>query len=290
MTTPPYYRSQSGYEIIQNLYTHTLTEWPIEPHSLYVETRSAKTHLLMVGDENNPALFYFHGWNGNAAGNHHELDLLRLSQKYCVYMPDTPGQTGRSDLVRMDTQGRAYADWVEDLFDQFNLAEVYLSGVSGGGYIVSKSAAYLAPRIKRALGIVPHGIPSAKRPPLKFFWAVGATAFMGKRGWQRFARKLAASDQPNHTNIKLMADFMVTMNQHFKPAWNPAPLPDEELESIDCPYQALFAKNDITMHSHKAIQRARNLIPQVDVQLLEDEGHILSPKGQQLVNDMLMAW
>lgn len=34
----------------------------------------------------------------------------------------------------------------------------------------------------------------------------------------------------------------------------------------------------------------RELIPNADVQMLADEGHILSPEAWQLINDILMAW
>ncbi len=120
---PDFYKSEAGYATIQRSYDQSLAAWPIAPESILVDTRIARTHILMVGDRDKPALFYFHGWNGNAGGNHTELDLQRLTEHYCVYLPDTPGQTGRSEAVRHDTRANAYADWAQDILDELRIEQ-----------------------------------------------------------------------------------------------------------------------------------------------------------------------
>lgn len=290
MTAPAYYRSQAGYALLQAHYDASLTEWPVTPESIMVETDLGQTHVLRVGEPTKPALMYFHGWNGNAAGTHSELDLPRLTDRFCVYIPDIPGHTGRSVAVRPDTKTRAFADWVRDMLNALAIDRVYLAGVSGGGYVACKASAHLADRVIQLLGIVPHGIPPAALPPLKF-WMVVIPSFMnGKRGIRHFVERMGSPIKRGQAQISIMTEYMLLMNKHFKPNYNPKPLTDDELQSITCPVQVIFGRHDITMKSDVAAARARKLIPNVHVQMLEAEGHLLTSDGLQRVNDLLYAW
>lgn len=290
MNEYPYHKSLQSYTIMQQYYDAALEGWAIPPQSVYLETIVGLTHMLKVGDDSKPALFYFHGWNGNASGNNGELDLERLIPHYCIYMPDTPGHTGRSEQVRPDTVGRAYADWVGELLDKLSIDRAYLAGISGGAYIMLKATAHLQERVIRSLGIVPYGIPPTRRPPLKFWRVVVPMMFMGQRGARLFARKLAAAQGDDADYITGFVDFMQVMNKHFKPSWNPAPLTDEELQAIDAPLDFIFAENDITMNTSVAVNRAKRFVPHAKVQILPQEGHILSPIGIRIANDILVSW
>lgn len=283
---PDFYKSKVGYEIVQRGYDEALASWSIAPQSVIVETRIAKTHILIAGERCKPALFYFHGWNGNAAGNHTELDLQRLTKDYCVYMPDTPGQLGRSEAVRHDTKTNAYADWAHDMLDELRIERATFSGVSGGGYLALKATAHLGNRVERLLGVVSHGIPPASRPPLRFWLVVIRAAMTGKRGWHYFAQQMGG---PNPVSEEFKATI-ISINQHYKPRGNPMPLHDDELRAIQCPATFLFAKHDITMNVQATVDRAQKLIPQADVRVLENQGHMLSVEGMRLVNDVLVKW
>lgn len=287
----PFYRSQKGFETLQKAYDDELMRWPMAPDSQWVKTRLGTTHVLSVGERQKPPLIYFHGWNGTAAGNHIELDLPRLTQFYCIYMPDTPGHPGRSAEVRPDTRGTVFADWAADMCDALGLERVFLAGVSGGGYLASKAAAHLGHRVRRALGIVPHGLPPSSYPPLRFFMlAIPGMVFGGSRLRYFVSRMGSPVYGDQNINMQGLQHAMALMMAHFKPATNPLPLTDDELRGIVCPFYALFGRYDITMKTEAAAERTRRLIPQAEVRILEDEGHIFSPAGWQQVNSLLCSW
>lgn len=275
---------------MQQVYDESLAKWPVAYESIYIDTTVGKTHVLVTGDRTKPALFYFHGWNGNASGNISELDVVRLSQFYCIYMPDIPGHTGRSAQVRPDTKGTAFVQWTRELYDHFNLPKVYLAGVSGGGYMVVKSASHLPERVIRALGVVPFGIPAGSRPPLRFYMIAIPNLMMGQWGVRRFVRRMGSPTKHTNAHIDEMQYYMQLATKHFKSAWNPAPLTDAELQAIQCPLDTLFGSDDIFMKTPTVAERARKLIPRVNVRILEDEGHIFSADGWRLVNDILCSW
>lgn len=285
-TNNPLYKSDQGYAIMQAAYDLSVAQWPVPPERRTVSTRLGETHVLIAGDPSKPPLVYFHGWNGNASGTHVELDVARLTERYCIYAPDIPGHTGRSVQVRPATRGRAYVEWVYDLFGALGIERAYLVGVSGGGYMTMKTCAHLGERVFSAYGVVPHGIPAAKQPPPRFFRIVLASLLRGKGGAAYLVKRMGSPHKENDFDPQ----FMMWINKYFKAAMNPAPLTDDELRMIQCPVQVTFGGLDITMNVNKTVDRAHRLIAGVEVEVLADEGHLLSPDAWQRINDAMMAW
>ncbi len=147
-----------------------------------------------------------------------------------------------------------------------------------------KGATHLGNRVQRVLGIVPHGIPPASHPPLRFWLVVIRAAMTGRRGWHFFAQQMGG---PNPVGDEFK-EMMVLINQNYKPRGNPMPLRDDELRAIQCPSTLLFAKHDITMNVQAAVERAQQLMPHADVRILDNQGHMLSGDGMRVVNDLLL--
>jgi len=141
------YRSDEAFERSMRTYDETLFHWQITPESLFVETRFGRTHILRVGESHNPPLIFFHGWSGNAAGTHTELDIVRLAEHFYLHFPDTIGQSGKSAPVRPPTDDASYGQWGADIIDALGFEQVYLSGISGGGYLSLKTASTVPEKI-----------------------------------------------------------------------------------------------------------------------------------------------
>lgn len=278
------YRSEAGFLQVMKAYDLELDRWEVQPESLSIQTRYGDTHVLRAGDPAKPALMFFHGWSGNASGTRTELDLVRLSQNFCIYSPDTIGQSGKSASSRPDTVGRPYGDWIVDLFDGLNINEVYVSGISGGGYLSLKAASYAPDKVKGVFAMSSAGLVSLSRPPIRFLF--NAIQMMMGLPWgaRNFAKMMLAPDFQDEAVIEEMAQGMKMMIGHMKPVAGPKALSDEELRRIQCPVKIVMGKYDMAVHPHKTIERAEQFIPNVQTHLIE-AGHIVTLEKR----DWLMA-
>ena len=210
------YRSPESYAEMMARYDAALEGWM--PESCYVDTRHGKTHILITGEEKLPALFYFHGWGGNATGVRYELDLEAATQHYRVFAPDTIGQFGRSAPTRPPVDGPAYGEWIADIFDALNIDQAIVSGISGGGFLSLKIAAYAPERVRKAFIMSAAGVRSLKRMPFK-----GLITFLPGMIWRSeasgrwMARRLLAPS-PDPDQVRDMTEFFMNIGCHCKPS------------------------------------------------------------------------
>ena len=278
------YRSEAGYLQQMKFYDLELDRWEVQPELLSVQTRYGDTHILRAGDPAKPALMFFHGWSGNASGTRTELDLLRLSQHFCIYSPDTIGQSGKSAPSRPDTANSPYGDWIVDVLDGLHINEVYVSGISGGGYLSLKAASYAPDKVKRVFAMSSAGLVSLSRPPFRFLLNAMQAMIGLPWGARNFVKLMLSPDFQDQKVIEEMAQGMKMMIGQMKPVAGPKALSDEELRWIQCPVKIVMGKYDMAIHPLKTIERAGQFIPNVQTHLIE-AGHIMTLEKR----DWLMA-
>lgn len=283
------YCSEAAYLRQMSNYEAEVKSWEVQPESFYVDTRYGKTHVLRAGDISKPALVFFHGWSGNAAGTRSELDLARLTKHFCIYSPDTIGQSGKSAPSRPETSASPYADWIVDVFEGLELTEAYISGISGGGYLSLKAASYLPDKVKSAFLMSSAGVVSLSRPPVKFL-AAAIPALLGFQWAARnFVKQMVSPFYQDEKSLNEMAIGMQLMISQMKPVSGPKALPDEELRRIQCPVCIVMGKYDNAIPPIKTIERAVRLIPNIKTQLI-DAGHIMTMEKRDWLMDELLRF
>ena len=77
-----------------------------------------------------PALLLFHGGFGDISS--FKYVIPKLSEKYRVILPDTPGH-GRSEFPNQPLSYQIMAEYYSEMIDQLKLDSVYVIGFSDGG-------------------------------------------------------------------------------------------------------------------------------------------------------------
>jgi pimeloyl-ACP methyl ester carboxylesterase len=183
---PSIYRSKVGYEKVMALNDTALRQGPVPYQTHMINTRHGKTHIITGGPENGQPIILFHGWGSFAAVIGAEFPFLFNS--FRVYM-HIIGQAGKSDPNRPPTKGSAYADWVADILNELNLQKTIVMGISGGGWITLKFAAYYSDRITKAIAL--------------------STAGLSQQNVSAILRGMVpAAIFPNSTTIRWLLDFI----------------------------------------------------------------------------------
>lgn len=283
------YRSKSAYDNAMQRYDDALTQWQLTPQSFYVDTRYGKTHVLRVGELSNPPYIFFHGWNGNAAGGNGELDIPRLAQYFCMYFPDTIGQSGKSAPTRPNTADSSFGDWIADIFTALEFERVYVGGISGGGYLSLKACAHNPDKVIKAFAMSSGGLVDLSRINWRFVLNAIPVLIGFEWGGRYFVRKMLSPDFDDESVIYHMGEEMRETLGALKPVNGPKALSDEELKNIQCPVSIIMGKYDTTVNPHETIERAERLMPNVRTQLI-DAGHLMTLEKRDWLMDELLAF
>lgn len=281
------YRSQSAYEQSMQSYDEAVSQWSIQPESLYVDTRFGSTHLLRIGDSSKPPFVFFHGWNGNSAGLNIELDIPRLARHFQLHFVDTIGQSGKSAPVRPDTKDSSYGDWAADVFESLDLKDIHLSGISGGGYLSLKACVQAPDRINRAFLMVPGGLVDLSRINLRFIISAIPSAVGFEWGGRFFVRRMLSPNFTDKGRIHEMGAGMQNVLSGLIPVLGPKALSNKELKQIQCPIYIVVGEHDIAVPPKKTIKRAQKRLANVTTKMI-DAGHMITiEKREWLMDEML---
>lgn len=271
---PTIYRSQASYATVMALYDTALLQGPVPYETCMVNTRHGQTHVVMGGPVNGPTVILFHGWNGNAAGIGADFPFLFTNFRVC--MPDIIGHAGRSAPHRPKPSGSTYADWASDVLDALNIQQTLVMGISGGGWMTLKFAAYYPHRVARAIAISTDGLSSTN------VWGILRgmlpAALLPNRTTTRWFMEFVTSPHtPKGRQTQGFADAMRILLKHFKTQGNPGLLPNEELLRITSPLLVLMGEYERIFKPRVAIERARKWIPGlVSAEMVSNAGHLMT--------------
>lgn len=132
------------------------------PHEiLKVPTRYGDTHVTASGPRNAPPIVLLSAMG--VTSRMWQPNVTALSCDYQVYALDTIGDQGRSALNNMDVypnNGKAYSDWLADVFNELGVERADVIGSSYGGWITMNHAIHAPERVKRIALLGPMGLPS----------------------------------------------------------------------------------------------------------------------------------
>jgi 2-hydroxy-6-oxonona-2,4-dienedioate hydrolase len=229
----------------------------IPTESVRLKTRLGETHALVGGPRNAPAIVCIHGAMASSA--HILVGAAGLMKYFRLIAPDVPGQSPMSAEVRPDANTPAYAEWLSDVFDIFELDEARVFGTSWGGLIALRGAALMPRRILKMSLFVPAGIVQGPLLP----------AFL-KLGWPMMRYKASPSPEQRYQYLRNLITtrdddwetYLGDATLGFKLDARPPRLVKEgELYALKAPVQVLGAEWDLQSPGRKLIERARKVIP-----------------------------
>lgn len=274
------YRSSTGKQALEAVYTDAVENLDVEVDERYVETRYGKTHLLLAGPENGEPVVVFHG--GNATNPMTLAWYAGLAEEYRLIAPDTIGQPGYSAETRFNPREDGYGEWVTDLLDAFEIHAAPMIGTSYGGGIVLRTAAVAPERIDRATLVVPAGFGTGS---LISMMQVGLPAILYRflnSEWllERVLTSIVTQPDPDPVVQETIAASLryVKLEREFPTATA------DELAGFTSPVALFVAENDPFFPPDVVVPCARSRLSSLsETVILDGEKHILSPEAQEKV-------
>lgn len=253
----------------------------------YVQTRFGQTHVLKLGKKDGKPLFVFHGAN---CLNPMTLSWFEgLFADYKIYAPDTVGHPGFSDERRINPEDDSFALWTKDLLDYYRIDSCAFAGVSYGGGIVLRLAAFYPEKISCAILVVPAGIS-----PFSKWWTIKKmllpyTLYQLNDSTKQIE---AVADAMSAGEMKTRdREIIATIFQHVKLEHDlPKLTTKRELQHYRSPTMVIAGMQDVFFPEDKLFQRAAPLFGDLLEWRAYNMGHFPSRKYIEKMNEDMSAF
>ncbi len=265
--TPVIFKTKAGREAILAIYPEILTRWPQPVETLRIPTQAGETFVAACGEPSAPPLVLLHGSSSNVlmwTG-----DVQEYARHFRVYAPDIPGEPGQSEPTRSSLAGPAYAEWLLEIFQALHIRCAGLAGISLGGWMALKFATTYPERVQSLALLCPAGVAPQK---MSFLYKSILFSLFGKNGRDWILRMV-------YSGVPIPAEMMAYMrliSEQFSPRMEVIPLfGDAELRRLAMPVLLYAGEKDTLLPSQKTAERLGRLLPQAEIRLLPDAGHVL---------------
>lgn len=262
----------------------SLLDGPVD--DVWLDTGDGRTHVLTVGDSDDPPLVVFQG--GNVTNPVTLAWVQGLAEDYFLVAPDTPGQPGKSTVE----QPQEFGPWVVAVLDEFGLDSARMLGASHGAAVLLEAAVHAPGRIDAAAFLVPAGFGTPISLDLARIVVPSLAYRMVPRGWMLehalaplFTQPVSAIDD---VVIETIAQALGTGDLA---AEFPGPDDPVALADFQAPSLVITAENDPFFPGRQTCKRAgRRLQTLEECILLPDERHFLSPAGQRRATERIRSF
>ena len=251
-------------------YDAALRHLTVPYETLIVPTRHGETHLLAAGAKDAPPVVLIHAWTANATM--WILLLNGLAGGFRLYAPDVFGHTGKSAPTQLPPSGPAYAEWLKDVLEGLHLQQAAFVGISGGGWIVLRFAAYAPEFLTQAVLISPAGMvpsPASALARMALYVSLPTAANVRK-----FVQMMFGPAQPAPDGV--VEVFQLSFRQFKNRLGGPGVLSDADLRRLSAPTLVLIGQHDPLFPAEGVIARARAIWPECVGDIISAMGHIPS--------------
>jgi pimeloyl-ACP methyl ester carboxylesterase len=272
------YRSETGKKQILEFYNNALENLPVKTEKINIPTRFGNTFVLACGDRDKPPLVLLHGTAANSAvwfG-----DIKEYSKYFRTYAVDITGEPGNSSEARPDL-GNSYSDWLNEIFEFLEIKRSNLIGMSLGGWISGRFAIDNSEKLIKLVLLCPSGISPVKR---SFLLRAFPLMFLGDYG----LRKINKIIYHKETVHEEMEKFSRLINKSFKTRIVVPPIfSDSEISKINIPVYLIVGEKDALVHSVQTVERIERILPNSQIELRKDVGHVLLNTSENIIRFLL---
>jgi pimeloyl-ACP methyl ester carboxylesterase len=210
----------------------------------------------------------------NASTPMYASNLPTLLARRPVYSIDLLGEAGLSVQTAPIRGPEDHVQWLDEALIGLGLEHVHLLGVSIGGWTTTN---YAARRPGRAASLVLlDPVMTFDRIPVRTLFASIAMYAPGvpESVRRRVLSWIAGGADVESVGVAELisaaaADFVLKL-----PA--PRPITDDQLRSLDVPVLAFLAGRSVMLRPERAAQRARNLLPQGQIEMWSHASHAIN--------------
>jgi len=287
----PFRSAEAKREVLAS-YDARASRWPVPSTTTTVETAYGPTFVRMSGPETAPALVLLHGAGGSAL--HWLPNIAALSEHHRTYAIDIVGDHGRSIYTRQLESAGDYSVWLDELLNALGLEQdVYLAGLSYGGWIAARYALHSPDRLRKVVLLAPAGTISPI--PFDWIWRAVLVALPHRTFVKNFLywmlEDLAQTDGGGRI-LDQATDGAYLAIQSYKPRPMAPPdvLTDAELQSLTMPVLFAVGENEKLYSATEAVERLNEVAPKIQTRIVPGAGHDFTILQADLVNRLVIEF
>ncbi|MBL8063192.1 MAG: alpha/beta hydrolase [Anaerolineales bacterium] len=289
----PMFTSPEGEFEVMRAYQTIMNKWPVPFKEVIIFTSFGETHITVSGPENAAPVVLLHALLAGSVSWYRNVEAL--SQVYRVYAVDVVGEGNKSHPVRPITSLDDFLHWFTEVIDGLGIDTLYLAGNSYGGF----TAAYYAMKLpERILKVVLIG-PAATISPMRPFY----THMFIPKAMYAFFPKLPGLKRVMRNSVNWMHKGLPV-----DPFWEPffyssmvygglinQVLPrmysKEEFAQIKAKVLLILGEQEAIYNNlQSAVRSARELIPNVKVEMIPAAHHVTAVANPEKVNQILLQF
>jgi pimeloyl-ACP methyl ester carboxylesterase len=280
------YKSSEGQAKCLAIYDAALAHWPVPYEQLDLPTRFGTTHVIASGPKDAPPLVLLHGnW---ATATMWSSAIADLSREHRTYALDQIDDVGKSVPTSLPTSRSDYAKWLLDVFDQLELQQADVIGLSYGGFLAANFALHIPDRVKRLVLLCP-GVPNFGRPTRKYaLHGLPLILFPSRLTGKWLIQGLSVHGYQSN-NLEAEQLIVSAMNLRSRVPFRPV-FSDDEFSNLKMPVLLLIGDREVLYDAKSAIDRARQLIPHIEAEIIPNARHMLSTDQPDVVIGCIMRF
>jgi pimeloyl-ACP methyl ester carboxylesterase len=268
-------------------YDAAIEYWPTPPKHEDVDTRFGTTHVLVSGPASGSPIVLLHAIAVSSPAWY--ADIAAFADSHPVYAIDTITDPGRSRQSTPVRGGDDYAAWLAEVLAALRLDRVHLVGLSYGGWLALNQAHRSPDGLASVTAVDPVG--AIGRAEASFIVKIVPDSLLA----------LAKSDKAIHRLLRLLNNGMVPTQplldlsvaglRTFR-AKQPFPKKktDEDLSRIALPTLLFFCGRSPVNNAQRAAERSRRCIPNVEIEVVADAGHMLPVERPALFTERVLRF
>lgn len=290
---PPVFTSPEGKVEIMQAYQAIMDVWPKPYQEIKVPTKFGETHVIASGSENAQPVVLLHALSATATAWYRTAEAL--SKTYRVYAVDVMGEGNKSVPVRPFTSLDDFLGWFTEVIDGLGINTLYVAGNSYGGFTGAYYAIKLPERILKLAMISPAATISPMRPFYVHMF-IPKLLYMMFPKFPGLKRSMRSSVDWMYGGLPIDplwdAVFHKSMlyggllNQVF-----PRVYTKEEFAQIKAKTLLLVGEQEKIYNNLKsAVQSARELVPNLQVEIIPNAHHVAAIANPERVNQTLLQF
>jgi len=285
---PNYLTSRDdGRQQYYNAYSRVMELWQVDYRDLYIPVKYGTAHVIVAGDKGAQPLLMLHGMNASSAMWYPNIE--KLSANYRVFAIDLITEPGKSEPNTAIDNSETLMLWYEEIITKLKVEQFSLIGASKGGWLATKLAIRHPVRVNKLVLL---------SPAQTFIWTPPDKALLTNVIYELAPTRERLEDlfeQLSTHPDQISSDFLDLFHQASKLSaideilMEMKPLSDNNLQQLDIPTLVLIGDQDIINNS-RSLELARELMPNVQTEIVQDAGHFLSLDRAEFVNEKMIGF
>jgi pimeloyl-ACP methyl ester carboxylesterase len=252
------------------VYDKAMKLWPIPYETRDISTRYGSTHVIISGPQDAPPLILLHCALMTSAIWSPIIEIL--SRDHRTYAVDVIGDVGRTVPSNPPSTERDLADWLIEVYEGLGIDKAAVLAWSFGGFVATNFAIYEPDRVIKLGLLAPFA--TFVKGGIGFLLGFIPFLFPTRAAARFFEKKLCYR---SNFGFKEHSDILYERFRSAKVLFKVPPrvFTDSELQKLSMPIQLLIGEQEFLYNSYAAIERAKQLLPEGDYELIEKCNHAI---------------